>query len=315
MSEVCYMKKRVQFTVYVLFMCCFLGWLIFSNSIITSFVEETPMKKSDLNLANLQKDIAVGYIDEVAPFNDIFERISIVGWAFVETRHPNSERRISIILRSSDSYYTVDAHSTRWARRDVLKAYPQAPSAAVGFGNVFSVLEMKDGLYKAYLSVRENDINYGLIDTNEWYKKEGSHFTKFHWQSESTEQPVSSSAVQTAGYLDIVAKEGDSFVLKGWITIDGVDASRQTTAVYVTDQSGKTIRYTTQPVERPDVAVHFGNELYRMAGYQAAFPPSDWADGELTAVVCAEHDGKTFRSEEYKLMKSGDSLERIESPN
>lgn len=111
----------------------------------------------------------------------ILEKVYFHGWAFCETLHDNSNKKISLIFKSVDGNdcYTVD--TAPQYRPDVYNVFSESKNIWNGMTGIdcqFSTIKMKEGTYDFYVYVQENDYDCGLWDAQIRYVKDSNGLTK-----------------------------------------------------------------------------------------------------------------------------------------
>ena len=85
-----------------------------------------------------------------------------------------------LIFKSGNSNLCYSVETNAQLRQDVYGAFRNEKKIYNGMNGIdtqFSTVKMKSGKYHFYVQVIENDINYGIVDMNQVYKKDGTGLT------------------------------------------------------------------------------------------------------------------------------------------
>lgn len=168
-------KKIYMLTLFVL------SLLLFNLNNITTLFYPYPVKKIDFN--SLQSNSPVHATIHLTYGNDFHHTFVNSGWdyAFCETEHDNSERRVEVIFKSEDAAYAYPCDLTviDEEKAETLEYSGSPSSSAIGFFVEMSTIHMKNGIYEVYIYVYENEFNYGLVFTDLKYKKQYESFSYY----------------------------------------------------------------------------------------------------------------------------------------
>ncbi len=297
------MNKKKLF--YIIFCIIFLITLLFSNRIIilllkNNFIETT------VSIVNLKKDDVDFCIDDLNCHTDIFDSFNLDGWAFCETLIDNDNKEVYAFLINDKNIYRTKMELMR--RDDIARIFGEKQRVRGrfhGFSELMSTVGVKNGIYELYLYCKENDENFGLVNTGIMLKKEAHGMSKYTWVStlsnisspvedKQARNSIDSVNITTEGYLQIV----------GWSFIDGLDASDQSVYVRLSYDKGTTTTYSTQSVLRRDVGKVFKNDLYNNSGFKAVMPADEVPDGDIMIEVLVENGGKIYLASNVYMYSS-----------
>lgn len=253
-----------------------------------------------------QKNIVNYSIDVVNIYNDFKQNVAIQLWAYCETKKDNSNKEIYVILapdKSNNIAYKITGLSV--TREDVYASHANMKdikSMNHGLQCEFSALSLKNGIYKLYLYCKENDENYGLVDTGLMLKKDGKGISKYTWQSTlsrisspvedlQAKSSLDSANITAEGYLQIV----------GWSFVDGFDTTNQSVYIRLSNEDGTTATYNTQSVSRPDVGKAYKNDIYNESGFKAVIPIDMLPAGDIKIEILVENDGNIYKAQKLYI--------------
>ena len=267
-------KSRLRkIWIYFLIVILFIAWLQLSNDIMARLSGKYLKPLSSEDFADLPVKEGYSAFDKiVANENSIFEELSILGWAFVPTLEDNSQREVQLIFMSEENGYSIELSSV--SRAEVVHVFSdmfgENRTDFIGYEVEFSTANMKDGIYSAYFYCKENDTDFGLVDGDKKFIKEGKSFSEYIFQSEEAENLVAQKDL-VYSVVDKVSGSDSTLEIVGWGFIENMDCSQQT--VYVKLDNGTESRtYTTEQKTRSDVAKSYKNEQYAASGYRAEIP-------------------------------------------
>lgn len=260
-------------------------WLIglFWLTPIVGFVMNRNLKKAEIDLVS-GKETIIYNIDSVSYSNNIFKDVTIGGWAFIENVGDNPDKRMRLVFSSGDQSYefemiTIDRFDLRLA--PILADY-EVPISRNGFEGTFSPLMMKNGTYRLYLYVRENDTLFGTTDT-------GRSFTKKH--GSFTEDVGGEEIQQVAGNIDnsVTVKtrfscsiEESVVSVKGWAFVeDGASKSIPSQPIIKLLRPDGTISYfSTVSHSTISVVQTFDDMNLMLSGFSSEISTSSLGSGD-----------------------------------
>lgn len=281
-------KISASLILYLLICCFLLIWLLVSNGVVSGLTKQTAKK---VNLADYGTTPG-----ETNWANDTFmeadgtlETASFFGWAYHVTQQPNFERKIELIFASDRETYAVNTElRERFDLREmVAEVFGEEHSEFLGYGAEFSTANMKDGVYQLYLYCWENEEDYGLIDTEMYFEKDGPAFTQVEWTSQTVEN-VAKPELAALGHLDLVTQEEDCLYVEAWGLLEGESCADQKAYLVLKDDSAETY-YTTKRYVRTDVAEAYGSDLYELSGIKASIPLSELEKGTYSVALVLQN--------------------------
>jgi len=160
--------------IYITFICLFIIYLFNANNIILIFDQNEKIEK--INFQSLQSNSeAYVNLDSCENIGGLLETVYFQGWAFCETENDNIEKKINLIFKSVDSEDCYKVETKAQLREDVYAFFHEEKKIYNGMTGVecqFSTINIKNGKYRFYVQVVENDINYGLKDMGIIYVKD-----------------------------------------------------------------------------------------------------------------------------------------------
>lgn len=312
------MKIKIKYILYCSFLVLFFLYLIFSTDIISGITNaDKHVKKVNVDQYGAKDDVTYS-LDSLFLYNNFMESVEIQLWAFCETQADNQSKELSILLvpdSMSKVGYKIDGIMS--GRSDVYNAY-KGQKSIIGINHglkiEFSAIPIKNGTYKLCICCKENNENYGLVDTGVKLKKSGSGLVKYtepQYKSNSinmkndkvlnTEKANIKIDDITVGsnikyYIDSCSI-GDSLTVKGWAFISDIQSSETPIYLAVTATDGKTKVFSTNKLTRPDVAKVFKNELYTTSGFSSKISIDALSEGEnKITVICESKDGKQVKA-------------------
>lgn len=143
---------------------------------------EAPFFRSEL-ISNGSRGEA--FIQNAFAGDTIGLRYDIYGGAFVMTDYPNEERSTCILLRNMETGKIYQITTDLYSRPDIYKRKQEQfhlnTEYNYGFYASFSPAMIKeDGIYEAFVLVKENDEDGGVFETGKRYRKKGKSFSE--WQ-------------------------------------------------------------------------------------------------------------------------------------
>ena len=166
-------KKRIA---YALVLLLFIVYLCSANTIVLSFDENTPLTEESFNSIP-QKNEVYQMVDGFQYLGGMYEVAYFQGWAFCETEQDNACKTISLVFVSEDNGRCYTVESAAQLRPDVYGAFYETTGIYNGMNGLecqFSTIGMKNGIYKYYVAVWENETNHGIVDTGMMFQKDAN---------------------------------------------------------------------------------------------------------------------------------------------
>lgn len=268
-------KKRL---IYILFYLIFGLWALFSNLIIANVLGISLQREDFETYKNSTTDVVVA-IDSISIGEDIFQTCMLAGWAVGSSGTDNINRHTKYIFTSGANTYSVEAELNE--RPDIRSIFastlPENSTYDLGAIAAFTPITMKDGVYDLYVYCQENTQDYGISYTGKRFLKAGKSFSEYIFQSEEI-QSITAKELLTNSAVDDVQIADNMLEISGWGYIDNMDCMQQ--KVYVQLDNGTAQKtYTTEKIDRPDVAKGFGNQQYTLSGYRTKISLEDLVAG------------------------------------
>lgn len=161
------MKNKKNKVLLILTAILLLYLLLINNIIVSSkniIIEKIDPQEYLIN-DNVVYSISDIYIEE----NDLSQPIIISGWAFCETLQNNSNKYINVIITNDINAYKSSI-SKLAKRADITYEYLKKGKNIQGdnheFGFFLPTINLKNGIYKIYLEVYENENSNGICYIN-----------------------------------------------------------------------------------------------------------------------------------------------------
>lgn len=161
---------------YIFFLILFISGLISLNYIVTFFSGEQQLRSVDLSNYKVSDEVHY-YFERNEVLGGLFEKNYIQLWAFCETNFDNSHKQIDLIFESTSGKKAYAISSTGQLRHDVYSAFKDQLNIYNSLNGAeynFATFSMKQGQYKLYIAVIENDTNFGIVDTGMVFEKDAS---------------------------------------------------------------------------------------------------------------------------------------------
>lgn len=306
------MKKKI---IYCFAMIAFVAYLLSANHIMAFFTAEH-FRRIPKELDSLSKDpvfYAVDVIPSIEP--TLFEPIELQGWAFCETGEDNGSREVGAILFNSERAFSSGGTITY--RPDVKEVFPNAPGSMTGFLVYTSTVLVPDGVYTIGISVRENEKNYGIAETNYVLKKNGKNVAINLWDSSEVKNLVVSDVQEDVTLNIEINRELNNekcVTIQGWAYVTAHDSTKQKVYVLLRYADGSYSIFDTMAMSRPDVAKAFSSELYTMSGFRAHIPEEliRTEDHEI-AILVQDENGLHTRSDMVDMLSAATPVNQPEN--
>lgn len=168
--------KAKKIAVYAAIVVVFILYLCFANTFMLMFYNGETLSKVSFDSFAWKNDV-YQMADGFQYLGGLHEVAYLQGWAFCETQQDNSDKVVSLIFRSEDSDDCYVVETKAQARDDVYGAFRDSTGIYNGMNGVecqFSTLNMKNGTYKFYIAVWENETDYGVSNTGILFEKDAS---------------------------------------------------------------------------------------------------------------------------------------------
>ena len=294
---------------YIIIWVVFIVLLLFSNTIVASF-RKNNMERTHIKIEEFKKDQVYYAVDEIDFKNDIFDSFIFKGWVYCETNKENNEKTASILLANDNQRYIKALNLSK--RTDVTQAFKEKykiRGSYHGIQGVFSTVGVKNGIYNVYIYCRENNENYGLVDTGMKLKKDGKGISEYKWESTKTNISTHVEHLKAKSNLDSAITAEGYLQINGWSFVDGFDTASQSVYIRLSNEDGTTATYSTQSLSRPDVGTAYKNDLYNNSGFKAVIPEAEVPDGDIKIEVLVENGGNIYLASKIYSYSSDTSNE------
>ena len=282
---------------YIIIWVVFIVLLLFSNTIVASF-RKNNMERTHIKIEEFKKDQVYYAVDEIDFKNDIFDSFIFKGWVYCETNKENNEKTASILLANDNQRYIKALNLSK--RTDVTQAFKEKykiRGSYHGIQGVFSTVGVKNGIYNVYIYCRENNENYGLVDTGMKLKKDGKGISEYKWESTKTNISTHVEHLKAKSNLDSAITAEGYLQINGWSFVDGFDTASQSVYIRLSNEDGTTATYSTQSYYRYDVGTAFKNIIYDKSGFTAIIPKDELQDGNIQIDVLVKNGDSIYLAE------------------
>jgi len=188
------------------------------------------------------------------------------------------------VFSSGDQSYefemiTIDRFDLRIA--PILADY-KVPISRNGFEGTFSPLLMKNGTYRLYLYVRENDSLFGITDTGRSFIKKHGSFTESVGGEKIRKVDENFDSSITVNTHFLCSIEDSVVSVKGWAFVeDGASKSIPSQPIIKLLKPDGTISYfSTVSQSRIDVVQAFDDKNLMLSGFSAEISTSSIGSGD-----------------------------------
>ena len=202
---------------------------------------------------------------------------------------------------------------------DAFKEQYKIKGSYHGISSNVSTVGVKTGIYKLYIYCKENEDNYGLVDTGIMIRKDNRGIRQYAWYSSelySFVETISNRNVESA--IDSASVTEDSFRVIGWAFVPDLDTANQSVYVRLTFDDGTKVTYDTQNISRPDVGIAYENDLYNNSGFMAVIPGDKLKGGGIKIEILVKNEGNVYlSSSSYRFSnnETGQELYKEENIN
>lgn len=215
-----------KLVIYFVMLLLFFFLLIYSTRIVSLFIPNSVIKKN-IDIELLKKDKVNYCFDSIEYYGDFLDSIYFAGWAFGETFNDNKEKEIWFVFESEESIYIF---KNEVASSNIYKVFTGTYNIRGNnhrFYSTVSTTVMKNGFYKLYIYCKENDENYGLVDTGLMLKKDAKGISEYKWESTKTNISTHVEHLKAKSNLDSAITAEGYLQINGWSFVDGFDTTNQ----------------------------------------------------------------------------------------
>lgn len=303
------MKKNKCWTIYVIMWFIMIIYLGISNHLACMAIpQEQVLRKVKINEYKSTTEPVI-CIDEILEYiGGTYEYVYCGGWAFCETDYSNENKTISVIFKRVESEVAYACVNIPQLRQDVYDTFKNTKRIYNGNTSVtckFSTINLPNGTYEMLIYVYENEFDYGIASTGQYYKKSANSFVKVNAAGEEidvnyTDETLSSESFISIEnffelgnwYIDEIELTEDLLSIAGWASYSEETNDEQKIYIAVTYIDGSTKYYSTQSQSRRDVADYFENNSYLYCGFASQIPMGTSDVKALSLFV--EVDGKYY---------------------
>lgn len=252
--------------------------------------------ETDIDNSGLANPVVYA-IDRVLLSQNIFSDVSISGWAFVENVGKSADKTISAIFESEGESYRIEMKTFKRFDLDtapILEGYA-IPKSLNGFEGSFSPLGMKNGTYKLYLYVKENQNLEGMVNTGRVFVKRFGTFEEYlGGESVSSPNTDFDSKITVHAYFTCDPADGNVMV-RGWAFMeDGVSKKVPSQPIVSLKKSdGTTAYFSTTSHGTIDVAQEFEAKDLDRSGFSSEIPIAAFGKGDNTISIIYEGLGQS----------------------
>lgn len=310
-------KKNILMLIKILiFIICTMFLLYISNTVIIkidAIYNHKNILKETKSYELKDKDIVYNNISNINIYNDIMNSIYFYGCAAITTAYPNENRKINIyFISDNNSYIITPKLEYNEQFNSNFKQQLDREDAPPCYSLDFSTINMKDGEYRIYTEVIENEHNYGFFETDVVLDKKNKDIQVDRYYESKVKQNIEDK------YTTVMQYGIDKLVDRKVCTISGYaffkDNQTLGEQIYVgvKDTNGEEVFYEAANLKRPDVGNFFKKNNLSDSGFSATVKLSQIDNCELSSLIIYK-DGKYFKSENKEnkriLIKSDNIIE------
>lgn len=282
-------------------------WLFASNAIVASSIG-SDVEKVLGDIEALSKDPVYYSMGTYTCMDDIFDSFVMDGLAFCETEFDNSEKTIGVAFVGEKDTYLFTGHDLILETNiNELFADQQIQGFFHGFRFYISTVKLPLGDYWIELYCRENDQNYGMVNTNLILRKSGKGISIAPLVEHSTiEQETANLSIPTRVSRDVISstsqnekQDSGSVIIAGVAYVNGRETRGQKVWVQLVYPDGTAAYFETTPMERADVAEQLHSKLYNASGYVVRIPANLIHSYDYTINCVVREEGNWHVSEHW----------------
>ena len=261
----------MKYIKYIILIVIFLFLMNFMSQIILSLFGDKKLNEisnDDLSLYNSNEQV-YAEIHSFSKKDSLYGIYSISGYAFVETEKNNKEKQIKLLFVSDKNVYSVNTNISTGRGFSFLDTNMKIKDDRIVFKSLFSILKMKNGVYKLYIYDSENKEDYGLLDTKRFYKKIGTDFEQYIPENfiVSLNKDDIEFSEDIKKNVDKYERNSEKIYIDGWVYLKNTSSSQQEIILELIDNQSNSYYYNTNKTIRNDVAFVYKNSLYRESGF------------------------------------------------
>ena len=261
----------MKYIKYIILIVIFLFLMNFMSQIILSLFGDKKLNEisnDDLSLYNSNEQV-YAEIHSFSKKDSLYGIYSISGYAFVETEKNNKEKQIKLLFVSDKNVYSVNTNISTGRGFSFLDTNMKIKDDRIVFKSLFSILKMKNGVYKLYIYDSENKEDYGLLDTKRFYKKIRTDFEQYIPENfiVSLNKDDIEFSEDIKKNVDKYERNSEKIYIDGWVYLKNTPSSQQEVILELIDNQSNSYYYNTNKTIRNDVAFVYKNNLYRESGF------------------------------------------------
>ena len=287
------LKIKPEQIVFISIITLLVIWLFVSNNVML-LSQETVLKK--INDMPEDKSVVYKSVGDYQTRDDLFEYVTIAGWAFCETDKENPDRYVNILLKQADGDSKYEVISRIGTRDDIQHSFPELhiKGYQLDFFAHFSTINLPNGLYQIYLYCWENEDDHGAVNTGQMIEKKGRN------TSIIIDNPVITPTVKQWVFSDTGAEvhtsidsveilEHRALFISGWAFCDTTENNNEKSIQIIFHSDSQDYAFASKPEERIDVYNAFKDSASIQGfnhGYHCTCDLSSLPAGDYELFLC-----------------------------
>ena len=310
-------KKNILILIKILILIiCTILLLYISNTTvikIDAIYNHKNILKETENYELKDKDKVYNNISGINIYKDIMNSIYFYGCVVCETDYPNENRKINIYFISDNNSYMItpplEYNEKFTPNISSLNIKRDAPPC---YSLDFSTINMKDGEYRIYTEVIENEHNYGSFQTDIVLDKRNKDIQVDRYFENAKKDNIENEidADIQSGFDKLTDRK--ACTISGYAFFKYNKTLGEQIYVGVKDTNGEEVFYETKKYKREDVGRYYKDDKLSDSGFTATVKLSKIDNCELSSLIIYK-DGKYFKSENKEnkriLIKSDNIIE------
>lgn len=238
--------------------------------------------------------------EKITSSQNLFNDVTVSGWAFIEHEGKNPDNRIFLILSSEETSYTfeMNVHDRIDLNTAPILANYAIPKYRNGFEGTFSPLTIKNGTYQLYIHIQESEQVHGIVNTGKEYIKNFGKFIEYAGGEEirAVKEVLAPDVTVNSHFECNVVNT--KVLVNGWAFVD--DGTRKQLPgkpiVKLRRSDGQVSYYSTVTVSRVDVANAFNLKSLMLSGFSSEVPSESLGTGENSFSIVFDGLGESSYS-------------------
>lgn len=285
----------------VVILLCFLFMLVLSNKIVgtldTSVGDLSPVEYvNNFDLSQYAKDEVFYSFYTFEMYSNITRHMDVLGFAFVETEYDSSDREVILFLSNETDTYRIklplEYNEIKYMFPNRKLNNKKNEYKIIG---KFSTINIKNGSYKVYVYVKENNHNYGIIDTGRSVKINNNTDTAkniYYRLNEPVEFDKPFCEGKIDYYIENIIPSKNRVYISGYGFLES-DKRKGNTYIGITDKLGNEMYYETFQISRIFLEDVYGAYT---SGFRTLIKIKNMNDYEVTSIIIKGNDGKLYKS-------------------